>query len=686
MPAQAGIFVKAETKQAMDVNASVRALPGIGEKIEKRLQKLGVSTVGDLLLFMPRRYRELGAPRKMFDLKLGEAALMRLSVLTEPKTSYIRKGFSRTAFQAGDGTGIANVVLFNQQFTVQKITKGQEILLYGRLEIKFRQMQIQSPEIFFEEPGEILPVYPLTRGVTQGFLRKLVAEALKSAALPEPYPPAFIKKFGVLPMELALRGLHRPGSMEEAERARDRLVFDELLVLNKTLELLEQEARQPSAARFNTGGAAETFIKLLPFAPTSAQIKAMEEIAADLAGKTYMNRLVQGDVGSGKTVIAFFAMFCAAQNGCQSMLMAPTEILANQHFASAQKLFGCESVVLVTGSQKAAARREAMRRIACGEARIIIGTHALLFGKTKFQNIALIITDEQHRFGVKQRAALAGGRDVHMLTMSATPIPRSLALVLYGKTDISVVDELPPGRQPVSTYIIQNHKYAEMLKFIRNELSNGRQGYIVCPLIEEDENGEMKSAQETFAELQAALGGFKLALLHGKMPAAEKDEAMRAFESGEAQAVVSTTVIEVGVNVPNATVMCVMNAERFGLAQLHQLRGRVGRGAQRSYCFLVSDFKGAFERLSFLCKTRDGFEIAKKDMELRGGGDVFGTRQHGDARLGVSNLLFDAKMLGKTKEVLSLIKGDPSFIEVYNSICIRAERSAKNTVVEITLN
>jgi ATP-dependent DNA helicase RecG len=670
----------------LDAQSSVRAIPGIGEKIEKKLNKLGIATVADLLLFMPRRYRELGAPKKMFDLKLGESALMCLSVLTEPKTSYIRKGFSRTAFDAGDGTGIATVVLFNQQFTVQKIAKGQDILVYGRLEMKFRTIQIASPEIYFDQPGEILPVYPLTRGVTQGYLRKIIGAAIRSAALAEPYSPAFLQKFGVLPLAQAVRGLHNPQSMEEAGLARDRLVFDDLLVFNKTLELLEHETRQQSAIKLDTLGAAQDFAQLLPFLLTQAQKKAMEDIAQDLAGETYMNRLVQGDVGSGKTVIAFFAMFCARRAGYQSMLMAPTEILANQHFASAQKIFGCEDVALLTGSQKAAQRREAMRRIACGEAKIIIGTHALLFGKTEFCKLGLIITDEQHRFGVKQRAALAGGRDAHMLTMSATPIPRSLALVLYGKTDISVVDELPPGRLPVSTYIIQKPKYKEMLKFIKNELAGGRQGYIVCPLIDEDENGDIKSAQEAFAELQAAFSGCRLALLHGRMPAEEKDAAMQAFNCGQVQAIVSTTVIEVGVNVTNATVMCVMNAERFGLAQLHQLRGRVGRGAHQSYCFLVSDHKGAFERLSFLCKTQDGFEVAKKDMELRGGGDVFGTRQHGDARIGISNLLFDAKMLKTAKDVLKSIQNDPSFFEIYNSICIRAEQNAKNTVVEIALN
>lgn len=670
----------------MDAKSIVRALPGVGETIEKRLGKLGVKTVGDLLSYMPKRYRELGPPKKMFDLKLGEPALLRLTVLTEPKTSYIRRAFSRTSFDAGDGTGIASVVLFNQQFTVQKISKGQELLLYGRLEMKFRRIQIASPEIFFDEPGEILPVYPLTRGITQGFLRKVISAALKGTTLPEPYTPAFLQKFDVLPLDEAIRSLHRPKSLQEAERARDRLVFDELLVFNKTLELLEQEARQASAIRLKTQGAAREFLKLIPFALTNAQRKVMDEIARDLAGETYMNRLVQGDVGSGKTVLAFFTMFCARQAGYQSILMAPTEILANQHFASAKQLFGCDTVVLLTGSQKAAQRREAMRQIACGEAKIIIGTHALLFGKTEFQNLGLIITDEQHRFGVKQRATLAGGRDVHMLTMSATPIPRSLALVLYGKTDISVVDELPPGRQPVSTYIIQRPKYEKMLKFIKSELSHGRQGYIVCPLIEEDEMGELKSAQETFVELKAAFPDSELALLHGRLSASEKDETMRAFTCGEVHVIVSTTVIEVGVNVPNATVMCVMNAERFGLAQLHQLRGRVGRGAHQSYCFLVSDFKNAFDRLSFLCKTRDGFAIAKKDMELRGGGDVFGTRQHGEARFAVSNLLFDAKMLSKTKDVLNEIKSDPAFFDIYNSVCIRAQQTAKNTVVEIALN
>ncbi|MEI6101106.1 MAG: ATP-dependent DNA helicase RecG [Eubacteriales bacterium] len=669
----------------MDAQSSIRALPGIGEKIEKRLNKLGIATLSDLLLFMPRRYREIGAPRKIAELKIDESALMSLTVLSEPKTSYIKRAFSRTTFEAGDGTGIVTIVLFNQQFTVQKIKKGLQITVYGRLEVKFRTMQITSPEIYFEEPGAILPVYPLTQGISQAYLRKTIAAAMKNAALLDFYPPAFLQKFGVLPIGEAVCALHNPPDLETAARARDRLVFDELLVFSRTLELLEEDARQPSKIAIKTNERANQFLRLLPFEPTRAQTKVMGEIARDLSGQHIMNRLVQGDVGSGKTILAFFAMYCAQQSGYQSMLMAPTEILATQHFASAKKMFGDESVALVLGSQKAAQRRENMGRIQSGQSTIILGTHALLHRKTEFKNIGLIITDEQHRFGVKQRAALAGGRDVHMLTMSATPIPRSLALVLYGKTDISVVDELPPGRQPVSTYVVEQPKYDEMLKFIKNELDTGRQGYIVCPLIDEDENGDLKSANETFAQLKSVFGD-QLALMHGRLKSEEKQSVMEAFAAGELKIIVSTTVIEVGVNVPNATVMCVMNAERFGLAQLHQLRGRVGRGAHKSYCFLVSDFKGAFERLQFLCKTQDGFAIAKKDMELRGGGDVFGTRQHGETRFAVANLLFDANMLTRAKEVLNEIKNDPAFFEIYNSVCIRAEESAKNTVVEIALN
>jgi ATP-dependent DNA helicase RecG len=670
----------------MDTQKSVRYLPGVGEKTEKKLNKLGIYTVQNLLLYMPRRYRDLGEIKTVSNLKIGETALFYLTVLSEPKSSVIKKGLVRTVFEAGDKTGILTVVLFNQAYTVQKLSVKKGIYVYGRMEQRLRHMQLASPEIFFEKPASLMPVYPLTKGLTQAFLQKIIKTAMNGYEVNEPYSFEFLKKYGITGILNAVRSLHLPQNMDTAKKARDRLVFDELIVFNKILELLNQEQTAENQARMKTAGLKDKFLSLLPFPATGAQKKVMREIAADLSGKKFMNRLVQGDVGSGKTVLAFFAIYCAAQNGYQSAMMAPTEILAVQHYEAAKKYFQPEEVVLITGSQTAANRRGSWERIRNGSAKIIIGTHAILYGKTGFQNLGLIITDEQHRFGVRQRAALADGQDIHVLTMSATPIPRSLSLVLYGKTDISIVDELPPGRQPVSTYIIGPRKYGEMIKFIQNEIKSGRQAYIVCALIEEDETGDIKSVIETVEDLKQKLPGCRMALLHGRLPDIEKQKIMSDFSAGLLDIIVSTTVIEVGINVPNSTVMCILNAERFGLAQLHQLRGRVGRGEYKSYCFLVSQNQNAIERLSVLCHTADGFEIAKKDMELRGTGDVFGVRQHGEARFAVANILYDSRMLEYTKNVLNEIKVDPEFSKIYQNICIQAEEKAQNTIIEIALN
>lgn len=670
----------------MDIHSSIRSLPGVGEKTEKNLLKLGVSTLCDLLFLMPRRYRDFSEVKTISQIKLCEPALLKLKILTLPATAQIKKGLSRTSLHAGDDAGILSLVIFNQPYTVQKLIKGQEIYVYGKMDMRFTRMQMVSPEIFFERPGAFMPVYPLTRGIRQGFLHRIVKLALQNCRYPEHYTPEFLKKYKLPGINDALRQLHFPKSKDAAQAARDRLVFDELIVFCKTLEYLEEETAAPSVDKMKTKGLVDNFCAKLPFRPTGAQRKVMEEIAHDLSGEKYMNRMIQGDVGSGKTILAFFAMYCAAKNGYQSVLMAPTEILAKQHYETAITLFGPKVTGLVTGAMSGAARKNVLKKTKSGELGILIGTHAVIYQKAEYRKLGLIITDEQHRFGVRQRAALSGGRGVHMLTMSATPIPRSLSLVLYGNMDISVVDELPPGRQPVATYIVRENKYDDMLAFIDRELSSGRQAYIVCPLIEEDEASDLKSAEETFREISRRFKNNTSALLHGKLKNDQKEKIMGGFARGEIKVIVSTTVIEVGINVPNATVMCILNAERFGLAQLHQLRGRVGRGSYTSYCFLVSEHAGALERLSILKDTHDGFEIAKKDMELRGTGDLFGTRQHGQAQFAVANILFDAKMLSYAKKVLDEIKEDPKFLNLYKSICTSAYQKAQDTIVEIALN
>ncbi len=466
------------------------------------------------------------------------------------------------------------------------------------------------------------------------------------------------------------------------------MVFDELMVFCRMIELLNEEKTGDSEIRLDIGKKfMGSFVQRLGFAPTGGQLRIMNEIAGDLAGETYMNRLVQGDVGSGKTAIAFYAMECMRASGYQSVMMAPTEILAEQHCNAAKELFPAGEVACITGSLKGKGKKVELEKLRMGEAKIIIGTHALIYGDVEFDNLGLIITDEQHRFGVKQRAAIAGkGKDVHTLTMSATPIPRSLALVLYGKTDISILDEMPPGRKEIKTYLIRKRKYGDMIGFIRREMDAGRQVYMVCPLIEDGKDDELQSATAMFEEVRETYAGTGMALLHGRLKAKEKQEIMQGFAAGEIKMLVSTTVIEVGVNVPNASVMAVINAERFGLAQLHQLRGRVGRGADQAYCFLLSDHTGAFERLKVLADTNNGFEIAEKDMEFRGVGDVFGTRQHGKGVLKIANLVQDMRQLEKARHVLEILAKNDRFAWEYGGITQAAKEVMDSKMLEIALN
>ncbi len=672
----------------MQLSDSVRQISGVGEKIEKILAKVGVATLRDLIYYLPRGYRDFSAPIKIADAQLGEPALFRVEIYTDPKTRRIRKGMEITSFQASDGSAIINVDIFNQVHIKSYIKREDTVYMYGKLNYAANRLSMASPEIYFKKPEDpFAPIYPLTAGLKQNMLRKFIKQALKSVSVTEPYSNGFLERFELPGINEALFGTHFPRDLETASKCRSRVIFDELLVFCRMIELLNEERREQSGAvipqdeRF-----LEEFAAKLGFSPTAAQMRVMREISADLAGEVYMNRLVQGDVGSGKTALAFFAMHCMAEAGFQSVMMAPTEILAEQHVKTALSLFPRESVVSVTGALSAKERREAKRRIESGEASIIIGTHALIYADMAYADLGLIITDEQHRFGVKQRAAISGRRDAHSLIMSATPIPRSLALVLYGRTDISIVDELPPGRKSVKTYIIRKNKYAEMIGFIRRELDAGRQAYIVCPLIEESENDELKSAKEMFAEIGVHYPGMDMELLHGRLKAAQKQDIMQRFADGELRILVSTTVIEVGINVPNATVMAVQNAERFGLAQLHQLRGRVGRGAEQSYCFLVSDNRNAMERLHVMTATNDGFEIAEKDMQYRGTGDIFGTRQHGAGANVVSSLVQDMRQFEKARETLRVMSEGGEYAAEYARITSSAAELTERKMLEIALN
>lgn len=663
---------------------SVRAVPGVGEKTEKLLKKLGIVTVEDLLAHIPRRYQDFRTIDALASLPFGASGLFCVQVCGAPTSVHLRGGLTKTSFIVMDDSGAAEVVLFNQIYFKQRLRDGQTVYIYGKLTAGRKNVQITSPQIFFERPQELQPVYALTTGLSQGLLRKTIACALQCAEITDPYSQRFLERYQLMPLKDALHILHDPTDEREIRAAKRRMAADELLLFSCALAKTDEPSGVPNQAVFVTAGCKQAFLRKLPFEPTGAQLRVMDEICADVASRHTMNRLIQGDVGCGKTVVAFFAMFLAAQNGYQSALMAPTEILAQQHFKEAQKYFPREEIVLITGAQRAAQRKEALQVIARGKAKIVIGTHALVCGDMGFANLGLIITDEQHKFGVKQRARLSGKKDVHTLIMSATPIPRSLLMVLYRKSSVSQIDELPPGRKPVETFIVHKNKYAGMIGFLKERMDEHRQIYMVCPLIEDAQDGKLKSVNMLQKELTREFAGYTMGLLHGKMKNAEKADVMARFAAGGIDVLVSTTVVEVGVNVPNATVMCVLNAERFGLAQLHQLRGRVGRGAERSYCFLVSDHPAAYERLQILKNHSDGFEIAQKDMELRGGGDIFGTRQHGEAAFRFADLYEDVGLLKQTQEIL--VSDAPEFAPEREYIRRKAEEKYAAQALEIVFN
>ncbi len=641
----------------MDLYDPVTGLTGVGRVMAGHLADLGIHTIYDLLSHFPRGYEDRTTLRPIAELEVGEPACFRAFVVRDPRTSHIRKGLDLTKVTVADHSGKLQLVFFNQSFQIDRLRYGREYIFYGTVEGDYRACQVSNPA--FEAPDSppvvtrcILPLYPLTAGVTNRFLVKLIAQALEvcRGSLPELLPEDVRAQYDLCGVEEAYRTVHRPPSFEALARARRRLIFEEFFVFSIGLGLMRERRAECPRPPYRDCDLAP-FLAALPFEPTSAQTRAIGEIAADLRGDRPMNRLVQGDVGSGKTVIAAAAAYLAAKNGRQTALMAPTELLAEQHYRSLRPLFerfGFETVLL-TGSLGAAAKREAKAAIAEGRAQLVIGTHALLTGDVTFSSLDLVIADEQHRFGVAQRSALAAKADrPHMLVMSATPIPRTLSLILYGDLDLSIVDELPPGRQRVDTFLIPESYRDRLNGFIRRQAEAGHQVYIVCPAVEESEDGSLKSAEAWAGTLgELVFPDLSVGLLHGRMRPADKDYVMARFLSGEIQILVATTVVEVGVDVPNATLMVIENADRFGLSQLHQLRGRVGRGEAKSWCILLSDNRNSDTRarLKAFCQTNDGFEIAQRDLELRGPGDFFGQRQHGLPDFKVASLQCDLDTL-----------------------------------------
>lgn len=654
----------------MKLTDSIEMLGGVGPKRAALFARLSVLTIEDLLHFYPRDYIDLSRPYEIASAPFGEYCAVKATVYA--KTGPVRAKSGKKLFKvsAGDDTAALTLTFFNSPYAAGKLIENSQYLFYGKVGGSLLSREMASPQIFsLGISTSFMPVYHETAGLNSKYIAKCVQRAFEAldGAIPDPIPEKLRAAYRLPEKALCLRMLHFPASMREVQAARRRMCYEELLTLQLGLSLLRSQTRRESGAIF-AKAEPQHFFASLPFVPTRAQKRAVGELCADFQSGLPMNRLLQGDVGSGKTLVAAAGMVMAAQNGYQSVLMAPTEILARQHASTLGVMLAPLhiSVALLTGSVKGKARAELLQSVKSGEAQVLVGTHAVIGEQVQFQKLGFAVTDEQHRFGVRQRSLLfEKGQSPHLLVMSATPIPRTLALLMYGDLDISILDELPPGRTPVKTYAVDTEKRARMYRFLADRLHEGRQAYIVCPLIEENENTPegLQPVTEYLEQVaKPLLPDISIALLHGRMKPAEKNEVMSRFVRGEVQVLCSTTVIEVGVDVPNATVMIIENAERYGLSALHQLRGRVGRGQHQSYCILVSDHTApeTKDRLRFLCHTADGFEVAKYDLENRGPGDFFGSRQHGLPALKIASLEQDGRILYTAQQdAHNLLTADP---------------------------
>lgn len=633
----------------------ITSLSGVGKSTAAKLAKLGIETVRDMLFHFPFRTEDRSEIKKISDLPGEESALIKAAVFSPVVTRRIRKNLTVYSVTLRDDSGFVNAVWYNNKYVVKNLKQGEVYSFFGTVKSSYGKTELINPIYETKDKnlstGRIVPVYSSTASLSQKTMQSVAKKCIDLCLdeLTETLPKEILERYSLCEIKFAVKSLHFPANANDYNAARKRMVFEEFFFLNLGMRLLSQRRRDLSGTAYSDADFAP-FTASLPYKFTNAQDRVCREIAKDLSSPSPMNRLVQGDVGSGKTAVAACALYLTYKNGHQGAMMAPTELLARQHYQSIKEMLPGVSICLLTGSTKAKERRKISEKLKSGEISIAVGTHALFSEGVDFSDLTLVITDEQHRFGVRQRALLAekAEKSPHILVMTATPIPRTLALILYSDLDISVIDELPPGRQQVKTYVVGENMRRRVYNFIDKNVAEGSQVYIVCPMVEEGEASELKSVTEYTERLKTEIfPHIPIGFVHGKMKSAEKEDIMEHFVSGEIKILVSTTVIEVGVNVPNAVLMVVENAERFGLAQLHQLRGRVGRGKKQSYCILVSDSSSSEtkERLEIMSKTSDGFAIASKDLELRGPGEIFGTRQHGLPEMKIGDISRDSALM-----------------------------------------
>ncbi len=637
----------------LNLQSNIKFIKGVGEKRAEMFYNLGIFDVDSLIHFYPRKYEDWTKTKTVAQTQTGESITVRATMITPVKEHRIRRGMTLYKCRFSDGESVINVTIFNNKYLAQALRIYEDYVLFGKIEKTFTSASMSSPKIEKLDTGiRIHPIYSASGKLTSNAIAKVIKTALENLdTIPETLSRDIREKYDLISLDDALRKIHFPTSERDTYSARKRLIFEELLTLQLGLLKLKGNKKKETPLKIKEDYTDE-FTALLPYRLTNAQQRAIRQCIKDMQGKYPMNRLLQGDVGSGKTAVGTGIIYTVIRNGYQAALMAPTEILAAQHFESISKMLDGTGIriSLLTGSVRAKEKREIKSDLMDGKIDLLIGTHAIIQNDVEFHNLGLVITDEQHRFGVKQRASLTNkGLGIHTLVMSATPIPRTLGLILYGDLDISVLDELPPGRQEIRTDVVDSRYHERIYKFIRDAADRGEQAYIICPLVDESEaETNIKSAQQLALELsETAFKGYTLGLLHGKMKASDKDKVMKAFSDGDIQILVATTVVEVGVDVPGATIMVIENAERFGLSQLHQLRGRIGRGSKKSYCILISDNSGETtrNRLMTMKKYSDGFKIADEDLKARGPGDFFGERQHGLPKLKIADMLEDMEIL-----------------------------------------